>query len=336
MFETFAGQTADEVWQEIAGAMQHGPAREQLSRSGPTVEILHATIAIADPRARWVVSRVPSINPAFAIAETVWILTGRNDANFLNYFNSALPSYAGCGPTYHGAYGYRLRHHLGIDQLDRAYQALRQKPISRQVVLQLWDSTIDLPCADGTEASPDVPCNVFSMLKVRSGRLEWTQVLRSNDVFRGLPYNFIQFTTLQEIMAGWLNLEVGSFNMLSDSLHVYEDDVRHLSSSLPIEVAVNADFLALSKPESEQAYSELAKNIDFIIEPTTSVSDLTQLTSHSRLPRPYANMLCILAAEGARRRRCCEAASEIMAICVNPIYRQLYDRWHTRFVKSSS
>ena len=63
------------------------------------------------------------------------------------------------------------------------------------------------------------------MLKVRDGALEWTQILRSNDVFRGLPYNFVQFTMMQEIMAGWLNLRVGSYNQLSDSLHIYDSDI---------------------------------------------------------------------------------------------------------------
>ena len=35
--------------------------------------------------------------------------------------------------------------------------------------------------------------------KVRQGKLEWSQIMRSNDVLLGMPYNFIQFTGLQEI-----------------------------------------------------------------------------------------------------------------------------------------
>lgn len=45
--------------------------------------------------------------------------------------------------------------------------------------------------------------------------------MRSNDVHRGLPYNVVQFTTLQEVMAGWLGLEVGGYHHWSDSLHLY-------------------------------------------------------------------------------------------------------------------
>src|SRR5262245_51748089 len=112
MFRVFEGQTADEVWQKIAATLNSGGnSDEQPSRAGPTREILHAAISIADPRQRWVMSRRPPINPAFAIAEVVWIMTGRNDAAFLNYFNRALPKFAGECPAYHGAYGYRIRQH---------------------------------------------------------------------------------------------------------------------------------------------------------------------------------------------------------------------------------
>lgn len=31
---------------------------------------------------------------------------------------------------------------------------------------------------------------------------------------------FIQFTTLQEIIAGWLNLDIGEYFYFTDSLHV--------------------------------------------------------------------------------------------------------------------
>src|SRR5215216_3681161 len=140
MFRVFEGDTADQVWHEAASAFCNGECvAEQSSRAGQTLEILHSAISIANPIQRWVTTRYPPINPAFAIAEIVWLMTGRNDSAFLNYFNRQLPKYAGEGPIYHGAYGFRLRQHLGVDQLNRAYHALKSKPYTRQVVLQIWD-----------------------------------------------------------------------------------------------------------------------------------------------------------------------------------------------------
>lgn len=331
MFKSFNAETADDVWQKIAAAFRSDKySTAQASRAGRTQEILHATISISNPRARWVVSRNPPINPAFALAEVIWIMTGRNDSAFLNYFNSLLPDFAGKGDTYHGAYGYRLRRQLGIDQLDRAYNSLRKKPESRQVVLQIWNGLMDLPQANGVESAADIPCNVVSMLKVRDGRLEWIQVLRSNDVYRGLPYNFVQFTTMQEIMAGWLGLKLGSYNHLSDSLHVYSDSASSLNKSRPLQVKPNSDSLCLPKKQSEKVFLEMAKMTEKIIRPNTRASDLAGLLESFNGPQAFRNIMSVLCAEVARKQKRPEIAEDVIGECTNPVYRQMFDRWATK------
>ena len=209
MISLFQGATADDVWREVAQAFRRSDGvTTQDSRGGPTREILHAAISIEDPRQRWAVSRRPALNPALALAEVVWIMTGRRDLAFLEFWSKEYRKYVGDGPELHGAYGYRIRRHLSIDQLDRAFRVLSSNPDTRQVVLQLWDSEVDMPNPDGTPVNDDIPCNVLSVPKVRDGRLEWLQVIRSNDAFCGLPYNLVQFTSLQEILAGWFEHRV--------------------------------------------------------------------------------------------------------------------------------
>lgn len=331
MFKTFNAKTADAAWQSIAETFRSDTATiPQSSRAGKTREILHAAISIANPKERWVVSRNPPINPAFALAEVLWIMTGRNDAAFLNYFNSTLPDFAGKGDTYHGAYGHRLRHHLGIDQLDRAYNSLRKKPESRQIVLQIWNGAIDLPRADGSESAADIPCNVISMLKVRGGKLEWTQILRSNDVYRGLPYNFVQFTTMQEIMAGWLGIDMGSYNHLSDSLHVYDESFLSIKKSKPLRLEPNLDSLCLPKIKSDKVFLEMAKMTERIIHPKTKAKDLMGLMACFNGPQAFRNIMVVLCAEVARKQKNTEIAEGIMSGCTNPIFRQLFLRWSNR------
>jgi thymidylate synthase len=331
MFRIFEGITADEVWQEIASAFQtKDRTAPQKGRGGKTQEILHAALSISDPRQRWITSRQPALNPAFAIAEIIWILRGRNDSAFLNFFNSQLPKYAGRGKTYHGAYGYRLRHHFGIDQLDRACRVLKKNPESRQVVLQIWDDRIDIPRPNGQPSACDIPCNLISLLKVRNGALEWTQIMRSNDLFRGLPHNVVQFTTIQEVMAGWLGLELGSYNHISDSLHVYEDAAANIQHSVPIEAAPNSDSLMLPKKQSERAFAETERITEMIIKKKVSTEQLMSLSKNADLPLSFRNMVCVLCAEGARRRKSLDVTDEIMSICTNPLYRQLFSNWQTR------
>ena len=238
MFQVYNDQTADGIWQSLVSAFRHKDDTDiVMSRLGPMHEMLHVGLSISNPRQRWVVSRSPGINPAFSLAEIIWIINGRHDSSFLNYFNRVLPRYAGCGLTYHGAYGYRLRRHFDVDQLERTYQVLRHQPDSRQAVLQIWDSRVDLPDPEGNPSSPDIPCNVVAFLKVRNGALEWTQIIRSNDLFRGLAYNIVQFTALQEIMAGWLGWAWAAIANLAtvfiSILMTVGTSVRHPRSNLP-------------------------------------------------------------------------------------------------------
>src|SRR5262249_41168405 len=145
MFRVFNASTADEVWQLIASEFRRDSVARQESRAGCTMEIMRAGISISDPLQKWIPSRQPAVNVAFALAEVIWIIAGRNDSGFLTFWNRQLPAFAGEGAFFHSAYGYRLRHNLQFDQLDRAYHVLKNDSDNRQVVLQIWDGRIDFP-----------------------------------------------------------------------------------------------------------------------------------------------------------------------------------------------
>ena len=333
MISVFNGSSADDVWMQLAREFQRpGVARIQSSRNGETKEILHVAISISDPKQRWVMSRRPAINPGFALAEVVWIMNGRRDLAFLDFWNTRYQDFVGTGPELHGAYGHRLRRHLGRDQLERAYQVLVHNPDTRQVVLQIWDSRIDMPEPDGTPVSKDVPCNVISMLKVRDGKLEWSQVIRSNDLFLGLPHNLVQFTSLQEIVAGWLDIECGTYNQISDSMHIYEDNKETISKSLPSAPAIlNTDSLALPRRESELVWKELEFRAERMMAEELKENGLEALSRWKTAPQAYQNILAVLAAEAARRHKWIGAADEIMAtVCTNPAFKHLWTEWRRR------
>jgi thymidylate synthase len=331
MFNTLHSNTADDLWIQAASWFQSdGIANAQKSRAGDTREVLHAALSLENPRQRWIASRQPAMNPAFAIAEVIWIITGRNDSAFLNYFNRRLPEFAGKGTTYHGAYGFRLRKAFGIDQLKQAASALRGQQNSRQVVLQFWQSKIDLPQTNGKPVSEDVPCNIVSMLKVRDGKLEWTQIMRSNDLFLGLPHNLIQFTTLQEVLAGWIGVQPGAYQHLSDSLHLYERNEYVLRQVAKQPCPPNGDRLDISEAESELSFQRLAENTEKIIRSDISANKLLQLLENSNLPTSFNNFLAVLVAEGCRRRQKQDETNKAMKSCRNPCLSYLWQRWVER------
>lgn len=327
----FEGNTADQVWQLAARKLiESQGVNLQTGRGGDTHELLHSAFTIHNPRQRWVTSRQPSINPAFAIAEVVWILTGNNDSSFINYWNPKLPQYAGCGITYHGAYGYRLRQHFKLDQLERAYHAFESNPDGRQVVLQIWDPQVDFPNVDGGPVAEDIPCNICSLPKIRNGKLEWLQILRSNDLFLGVPHNFIQFTCLQEVLAGWLNIEVGSFNQISDSLHVYTRDIGNLTRVETVTNVSCTDTLSLPKKESDVVFAELSYFMKLIMKPQLNKQELCKLMSTRSLPSGFHNWLLVLIADGARRRDWFEISEEATINCSDPTLKQVLRNWLDR------
>jgi len=301
----FEGQSVNEIYRQLAAYRHLGQGwSPQSSRNGGTEEVLHVVMTLRSPRERWLTCRRPAINPAFALAEVVWILKGRNDARFLNAFCPGLPRFVGETAEHYGAYGYRLHRHFGVNQLERAYLALKDNPTSRQVVLQIWDVVSDLPDEHGQPKSADIPCNIGAMLKVRDSRLHWTQVMRSTDLFRGLPYNFIQFTFLQELLASWLGLDLGPFELWSDSLHVYDSD----SDVLCVLPAGGDDEVSRSRPiiltkdQTEAAVHAVVDRIDHAIDAVSTPRQLLELADWQSDP-VFGDILSIMLAELARRRQ---------------------------------
>lgn len=332
MINCFEGETADEVWCRASTALlKDRSVQTQPSRSGNTREMSHVVMQIHDPRQRWVSSRREALNVAFALAEVIWILDGRRDSAFLNYFNRRLPEYAGKGPTYYGAYGERLQSRFGFSQIVQAFEALRSQPQSRQVVLQIWDATTDLPTADGKPRAADIPCNLVSLLKVRDGCLNWTQIMRSNDAYRGIPHNIVQFTSLQEVMAGWIGVQPGSYTHWSDSFHFYEDDLTHppidaTRATLP----ANTDSICLPRQDFDAIWPEIRRIADAVTDGAVTADQLQRQIDVARLPLGWGNILRVLVAEGLRRRNAMDTATNVMRSVGNPLLVALWNRWLAR------
>ncbi|MGE5545327.1 MAG: thymidylate synthase [Solirubrobacterales bacterium] len=336
MLPQFEAETADQVWRQAAAALLTGGEYiTQRGRNGDTRELLHCTLHVRDPRQRWALSRQPSMNPAFAIAEVVWILCGRNDSGFLNFWNPVLPKFAGEGAFYHGAYGHRLSANFGIDQVERAYRALAADQDSRQVVLQIWDPNKDLPDGDGKPQSKDIPCNIVSLLKVRNGKLDWLQLMRSNDLYRGAPHNFIQFTSLQEVMAGWLGVELGSYIHVADSLHLYERDLAEMSITSEMPALDNEDRLGCPWPIFIPIIRAMERALDELRSEELKPNQFTGLVADQDLPEGWRNLLRIVAADAARRRGWMQEMEWAASTCSNRVLNTAWTQWLSRTLRAS-
>ena len=93
-------------------------------------------------------------NPFFALLESLWMLAGRNDVEWITTYNQRMREYSDDGKTFRGAYGYRWRKQFGEDQLSTIVELLKANPNSRRAVLQMWHSSLDL----WVDESPPLLC----------------------------------------------------------------------------------------------------------------------------------------------------------------------------------
>ena len=154
-------------------------------------------------------------HPVIGIIEALLLIGGVSDPDLLK---TACPGFVRYqdGGALHGAYGPRVR-----PQIPGVIELLSRDPDTRQAVISIWDPLHDLQYP----APYDVPCTISLTFRIRDGRLTLKTHMRSNDVWRGWPYDVIQFTTLQNTMANTLGLPSGSYVHHVDSLHMYETDV---------------------------------------------------------------------------------------------------------------
>lgn len=185
-------------------------------RGGGMREVIGHSFTVRQPDRIWDIHDVPGrgLNPTIGALEALQLLgqvslpevhTDRVKV-FKNWLDDGV---------FLGAYGQRVH-----GQLAKLTRSLAM-PGSRQAVLSIYDSTRDL-----LVDSKDVPCTLTLQFFIRGGKVILRTSMRSNDVWRGLPYDMVQFITLQAAVAAHFDLEIGQYQHTVGSLHLYEADVE--------------------------------------------------------------------------------------------------------------
>lgn len=206
------------------------------SRNGPVLVLPAPMITTyLKPFERVLVAPNRDANPFFHLAEALWMLAGEQNLDpVLTTFLPRMKDFSDDGRTLAGAYGYRWRGYYGRDQIEQAITELQRNPLSRQVVIAIYDGTEDgFRREHGTK---DLPCNLTVVLDRRfGGPLNLTLFNRSNDMVWGAyGANIVQFSMLQEYIASRLGVPMGWLVQVSTNFHGYV-------STLPGGEAVYAD-----------------------------------------------------------------------------------------------
>lgn len=207
-------------------------------RGERTRELRARLIEVSDIRSRHVVLPHRNNNVFASIAESMWVLAGRNDLSFLSAYLERAVDFSDDGLTWRAGYGPRLRSWNGVDQLAEIVKILRKDPLSRRAVASIYD-----PDRDFVE-SRDIPCNNWLHFIMRDGHLDLHVAARSTDVWWGFSgINAFEWTLLLEVMSRWLRYMPGRLVFFSSSLHLYErhfDRASRLLASQPSPAASDA------------------------------------------------------------------------------------------------
>lgn len=216
------------------------------SRAGQVAVLLAPVMLVTHrPQERVLFDPQREANPFFHLFESLFLLAGRDDYTWLDRFVRDFSArFAEQGGRGHGSYGRRWRSHFGFDQIDVIVEKLKKDPHDRRVVLSMWDPTSThgiMEDVSGVGTFPDEevhyagandlrgsfadhPCNTHIYPRIVDGRLDLTVCCRSNDAIWGATgANAVQFSMLQEYLAGRIGVGVGRLYQLANNMHAYTD-----------------------------------------------------------------------------------------------------------------
>ena len=203
------------------------------SRIGKTKHITDVTITVYFPRNNVCLDKARNLSLRYLLAELHWYLSGSNKVADIAPYAKMWNDLTDDGETLNSAYGYRIFHKFGFDQLQYCIDKLKKNPYDRQAVIHIKEAS--------NTPTKDTPCTCLLQFTCFRNRLHLHTYMRSNDVWLGLPYDMAFFTTLLQIVSEEVGIPIGVYHHTVGDLHLYE---RHWDKPVRIGSVNNVDTSA--------------------------------------------------------------------------------------------
>ncbi len=211
-----------------------------------TYEIIGSVGKMNNALDRVITDRDRKINIAFALAEFYGTLFGIDDIQFYKTFIKGYDMYSSDGKSLDGCYGTRIsflpdeetpikskitESDASINQIMRVIGILKESRFSRRAIVDIYK-----PSDTFGGGGKNTPCTLSLQFLVRTrsdGRdyLDCIGYMRSNDMWRGFPYDIFNFTMIQEFVARNVNnVVLGSYHHHVGSLHLYDSDLEDVKN----------------------------------------------------------------------------------------------------------
>jgi thymidylate synthase len=202
---------------------QDGEVRD--SRAGMTMEIRDFMFTLSPDAIDLPLGTGRKINTGLAAAEAIQLSGGVGMPELTEAVSKQVAEFVrDPDGTVHGNYGARMQLQI-IDVVNK----LQADPMSRQAIIQVWDKNIDSMYRK--PMPKDIPCTLAMMFGIDpQGRVLLSVIMRSNDVWLGLPYDVFQFRQLQSTVSNLLHRERGQYTHHAVSMHAYDKNLGQIGS----------------------------------------------------------------------------------------------------------
>jgi len=154
-------------------------------------------------------------------AKGVNIWKGNTSREFLNKLGLTNYPEGEMGPMY----GYLWRNFNGVDQIANMINLIKTNPSSRRIICTCYDPSLH------NKTVLD-PCHPFFQFNVENNKLSCMFVMRSSDLFLGLPFNLLSYALLTKIIAKTCGLESGRLIYFAGNAHVYKNHIEQVNTQI--------------------------------------------------------------------------------------------------------
>jgi thymidylate synthase len=196
--------------------LKHG--KEVISRNGKIKQITAAQIR-ANLNEGFPIVTGKKIFPKSCFIETEWMLNGLTNIQWLNsrgvkIWDQWADKNGDLGPVY----GHQLLSFNGINQIEYIINEVKINKHSRRLLCSMWN-----PSDLHKMALP--PCHYSFQFVIANDIVDIVVSMRSLDLFIGLPYDVVMYSSILASFANELNLIANEVIINASNAHIYEEHI---------------------------------------------------------------------------------------------------------------
>lgn len=185
-----------------------------------TKALFNVGFYIANPLDNKIESSYRGWSEKYADAEWQWYLSGDPNIKKLGSLYGKIPNIwkkmANRYGNVNSNYGYQWKRK---SQLKHVINKLKKDHNTRHAAITIYDGK------EWENYKNDTPCTYAVQFSIVDGKLNMSVYMRSNDLWYGFCNDQYQFSMLQNMVAGELNIPVGWYYHHAHNLHLYNDKI---------------------------------------------------------------------------------------------------------------